>query len=204
MPHPTLSTDAWILGRRPATDRFQPLTAFSADRGRLAVFQRLSRKADVPHLDLFDEVNLSAESSNQGQSWFIREVRLLRRFGEIGRDYERLRHASAFATLVARNEVIAESRAAVYRLLGDTFAAFASGAAPAVVRLKATYRLARDEGYPVAQQWFPSLPSELRRAADRLLHTPLAEVTPSDVEGADRLLSRLEEYLRGHTDLVVD
>lgn len=204
MPHPTLSTDAWILGRRPATDRFQPLTVFSADRGRLSLFHRLSRKADIPHLDLFDEVSLSAESSNQGQSWFIRDVRLLRRFAEIGRDYDRLRHASAFATLVARNDVAAESRAPVYRLLGDAFAAFASGAPPAIVRLKATYRLARDEGYPVAQHWFPTLPSELRGAADRLLYTPLAAVDPSETERAERLLARLQEYLQGHTDLTVD
>jgi recombinational DNA repair protein (RecF pathway) len=204
VPHPTLSTDAWILGRRPATDRFQPLTVFSADRGRLSLFHRLSRKADIPNLDLFDEVALTAESSNQGQSWFIRDVRLLRRFPEIGRDYDRLLHASTFATLVARNEVVAESRAAVYRLLGDAFAAFASDAPPAVVRLKATYRLARDEGYPVAQHWFPTLPSELRQAADRLLHRPLAELDPSDTLRTERLLSRLHEYLQGHTDLLVD
>ena len=206
MPHPTLSTDAWILGRRPATDRFQPLVAFSAERGRLALFQRLSRKADAPSLDLFDEVTVTAESSNQGQSWFIRDVRLLRRFADIGRNYDCLRHASAFAALVARNDVVAESRDAIYRLLGDSFAAFASPAAPAVVRLKATYRLARDEGYPVAQHWFPTLPSELRRAADRLLHTPLAEMAPEDAstDAADPLLVRLEDYLRGHTDLVVD
>lgn len=204
MPHPTLTTDAWILGHRPPTDRFRPLVAFSAERGRLALFQRLSQKADAPTLDLFDEVTVTAESSNQGQSWFIRDVRLLRRCSGIGRDYERLRHASAFAALVARNEAGAESRPAVYRLLGEAFAAFGSAAPPAVVRLKATYRLARDEGYPVAQHWFPTLPTELRRAADRLLHTPLADVDAADSGDAERLLERLGDYLRGHTDLVVD
>ncbi len=204
MPHPTLTTDAWILGHRPPTDRFRPLVAFSAERGRLALFQRLSRKADAPTLDLFDEVAFTAESSNQGQSWFIRDVRLLRRCADIGHDYERLRHASAFAALVARNEAGAESRSAVYRLLGEAFTAFASSAPPAVVRLKATYRLARDEGYPVAQHWFPTLPAEMRRTADRLLHTPLAEVDAAESGDAERLLERLEHYLRGHTDLMVD
>jgi hypothetical protein len=44
----------------------------------------------------------------------------------------------------------------------------------------------------------------LRGAADRLLHTPLAAVDPSETERAERLLARLQEYLQGHTDLTVD
>jgi hypothetical protein len=51
----------------------------------------------------FDEAFLSLESSNQGRTWFVREARILCRSAGIGRSYEALRAASAFAALIARN-----------------------------------------------------------------------------------------------------
>jgi len=83
------------------------------------------------------------------------------------------------------------------------FAAFASGARPDLVSFKSLYCFARDEGYPVKQQWFPTLPSADRESVAALLNRPLSEqlATPSAVE---RLHRRLEEYLRGHTEILFD
>lgn len=204
MPKPTLAIHAWVLGRRPTSDSFQSLTLFSADPGQLTALHRVSTKAgrsEAPAApDLFDETAFLLESSNQGQTWFVREARLLRRHAEIGRSYAALERASAFAQLVARNDVPAESRERIYSLLGSAFGAFATAADPEVVSLKAVYRLAHDEGYPVRQQWFDSLPAELRAIALSLLRTPLSAIAAEPQAG--RLRRRLEEYLQGHTDLV--
>jgi hypothetical protein len=65
------------------------------------------------------------------------------------------------------------------------------------------YRFARDEGYPVKQEWFPSLPLADRELAAGMLNRPLAEQTVS-VEETVRLRRSLEDYLRERTEILLD
>jgi hypothetical protein len=205
VPAQSLQTDAIVLLKRPAADSFQTFSVFSAEHGPLLVLQRVSKKAgasSVP-LDLFDEVALMLESSNQGRTWFIKEARITTRHLEIGRSYESLSCASALAALVARNPGDEASRAVVAELLRVAFAAFGAGVRPDIVYFKSLYRFSRDEGYPLKQQWFPTLPGADRAAVAVLLNRPLAEqdASPAMVQ---RLQRRLEEYLRGHTEILVE
>jgi hypothetical protein len=205
VPAQSLATDAFVLVKRPPADAFQTFTLFSADHGALLALQRIPKKsaATATPLDLFDEVSLLLESSNQGRTWFIKEARLITRHAEMGRSYDALIRASSLAALIARNPVHEESREAVAALLRKAFAAFAAGERPDVIYFKSLYRFARDEGYPLKEQWFPTLPSADREAVALLLNRPLAEqnATPANVT---RLQRRLEEYLKGHTEVLLD
>ncbi len=207
MPGLPLQTDAFVLLKRPATDAFQGFQAFSAEHGALLIHQRLARKAAATTvaLDLFDEVSLRLESPTQGQTWFVVEARLITRHPGLGRGYETLRHAAALATLVARNTVHEDSRASVAQLLRTAFAAFAAGRPPEVVWLKSLYVFARDEGYPVKQDWLPSLPTARRAEAERLLFAPLAAEAPPAALRAQvaPLVQGLEAYLRAHSDILL-
>jgi hypothetical protein len=208
MPGLQLQTDAFVLLKRPPTDRFQGCTVFSTEHGPLHVLQRLPKKSAASQvtLDLFDEAALLLESSNQGQTWFVKEIRLLHRPTGIGRGYETLRLASAFASVIARNRVSEDSRAQVGALLRQVFAAFATTDRPDVVYFKALYCFARDEGYPVRQQWLPMLPAELRPEAEAMLRAPVASLAQAGggETTSDILIRRLEEYLRGHTEVLLD
>jgi len=208
MPGETLSTEAVVLSRRLPSDSFQAFTVFSPIQGVLLVLQRVPRKPSATQLalDLFDEVSLLLETSNQRQTWFVKEARLLQRHGGIGRDYERLRLAAEFAALVARNPANEEGRGRVHVLLRTAFAAFASSARPDVVAFKSIYSFARDEGYPVRQQWLAGLPASLRAIADHWLRTPLANLPAADPdpEAAHRLQPLLEQFLRSHTDILME
>ncbi len=201
----SLPTEAFVLLRRPPAENFQSCTLFSAEHGSLTVLQRLARKSASTSvaLDLFDEVALLLESSNQGRTWFVKEATLITRHPDLGRSYETLRHASALAALIARNPVHEESRHAVAELVRQAFAAFATSVRPDIVFFKSLYRFARDEGYPLKQQWFPMLPAADRESVATLLNRPLAEqaTAPATVT---RLQLRLEDYLRGHTEILLD
>jgi hypothetical protein len=205
VPSQSLQTDAFILLKRPPADAFQSFNVFSAEHGPLLTLQRIARKASAESaaLDLFDEVSLGLESSNQGRTWFIKEARLIKRYEGIGRSYDTLRLASALATLVARNPVDEDSRAAVAELLRSAFHAFASGPRPDVVYFKSLYRFGRDEGYPLKQEWFPTMPASDRAEVAGLLNRPLAEQTAAP-EAVVRLQRRLEDYLRHHTEVLLD
>jgi hypothetical protein len=216
LPALPLQTDAFVLLKRPPADSFQSFTLFSPTHGPLLALQRVSKKnsAGAIALDLFDEASLALESSNQGQTWFIKEARIIMRQPGLGRSYDTLRFASALAQLVARNPVPGDSRASVAALLRQALAAFASGARPDFVWFKSLYRFARDEGYPLKEQWFPTLPSPDRAAVAILLNRPLAELSPpaecnpigytAPPAAVARLTARLEEYLRGHTEILLD
>ena len=122
-----------------------------------------------------------------------------------------------------------DSRTSVARLLRTALAAFATGVRPDAVSFKSLYCFARDEGYPVKQEWLPTLPKTIRTAALHLLRTPLAHLEnrnskreaenlkhetptsnpeiptskPSDLDSA-LLLRLLTVYLRGHTEILLD
>lgn len=205
MPGPSLQTDAFVLLKRPATDAFQSFSVFSGEHGLLLVMQRIAKKSagTAVALDLFDEVSLLLESSNEGRSWFVKEARILHRAEGIGRSYDALRHASAFTALVARNPVHEETRARVAALVRGAFEAFATATRPDIVYLKSLYRFARDEGYPVKEHWFPTLTPDDRQSAVALLNRPLAEQSAKP-EIVLRLQRLLENYLRGHTEVLLD
>ena len=205
VPAQSLQTDAFILLKRPPADTFQSFGVFAPEHGALTILQRIAKKsaATTVALDLFDEISLMLESSNQGRTWFVKEARLVTRHASLGRSYETLRHASTLAALVARNPVHEDSRTAVAELLRTALAAFAGGARPDLVFFKSLYCFARDEGYPLKQQWFPTLPAADREAVATLLNRPLAEQTAT-VAAVARLERRLEEYLRGHTEILLD
>ena len=205
MPGLPLQTDAFVLSKRPPADTFQTFNVFSSEHGALLILQRLGKKSGgaAVALDLFDEASLLLESSNQGRTWFVKETRLVTRHPDLGRSYETLVAASALASLVARNPVPEESRVAVASLLRTALAALAAGARPDIVYLKSLYCFARDEGYPLKQQWFPLLPAADRATVAPLLNRPLSDQTapPAVVHALQR---DLENYLRGHTDILLD
>jgi len=205
MPGPTLTTDALVLAKRPPTDVFQTFSVFSAEHGPLLVLQRLSKKtaANTVALDLFDEVALSLENNNQGQAWFVKEARLLTRHTGLGRSYEVLQAASDLARLLARNSVHEESRSKVYTLFREALAALSGTERPDIVYLKSLYRFARDEGYPVKEHWFPALPASDRENAVTILNQPVSVQTAEPTLVA-KLRRRLEDYLRGHTEILLD
>ena len=205
MAGPSLATDALVLLKRPPTDSFQAFTAFSADQGALLILHRIPKKntGNALVLDLFDEVSLMLESANQGQTWFVKEARLLSRQPGLGRSYETLQAASALAQLAARNPVPEDGRAPVYHLLREAFAALAQSTRPDIVYLKSLYRFARDEGYPIKEHWFPALPAADREAVVTLLNLPVTGQTAEPALVA-KLRQRLEAYLRGHTEILLD
>ena len=205
MPALQLQTEAFVLLKKPPADRFQQFTVLSASHGLLLCLRRVAVKSASTSvaLDLFDETDLWLESSNQGRTWFVREARVLTRHDAIGRSYDALRFASAFAAIIARNSVSDDSRERVYALARQTLAAFATGRRPDVVHLKALYCFARDEGYPVKQDWLRSLAAADRAAAAEILNQPLAAQT-ADAPVVARLTARLGDYLRGHTEILLE
>ncbi len=211
MPGQQLTTVAFILGRQTSgSDNFEQLTAFSEEHGALLCLARLPKTAtstrrssaapSESRLDLFDEAELTLESSSQGRTWFIKEHRHLRRFPGIGRSYDALRAAAALAALISRNPVSDESRGPIIALLRQSLTALEAGGRPDLVWLKSLFIFLRDEGYPVKQQWWQQLGSVERDAAAQILNHPLAGQNP-EPRAVARLTERLQEWVAAETEI---
>jgi hypothetical protein len=204
VPGLTLTTEAFVIEKRPPADAFQALGLFSPEHGNMLVLQRIARKPSATQVspDLFDEVHALLESSNQGRSWFVREVRILTRRSSIGRSYDSLRFASALVSVISRNAVHEESRLQVALLLRTALDAFGAADRPDIVHLKSLYLFARDEGYPVKQEWLPSLAAPERRVATAVLTLKLRD---QDCSAGDvsRIRQSLEDYLATHTEIII-
>lgn len=201
MPQP-LQLTAFVLAKKPSgADKFEQLTVFSREHGVLHCLRRLAQKvATATPPDLFDEVELWLESSNQGRTWFIKEHRFIQRHPGIGRSYDALRAAAALAQLLDRNPVSDESRPVIAALLRTSFAALAAGGRSDIVWLKTLFTFLRDEGYPVKQQWWPQLPAADRDLATRLLNQPLAEQAAEPV-AVERITRHLSDWVRAETEI---
>jgi hypothetical protein len=204
VPGLTLTTEAFVIEKRPPADAFQTFGLFSPEHGNLLALQRIPRKPSASHVspDLFDEIYALLESSNQGRSWFVREARILNRRASIGKSYDSLRFASALVSVISRNAVHEESRPQVGLLLRTALDAFGAADRPDIVHLKSLYLFARDEGYPVKQEWLPSLHASDRRVATAVLTLKLKD-QDSTAGDVSRIRRSLEDYLASHTEIIV-
>jgi recombinational DNA repair protein (RecF pathway) len=203
MPGEQTRTTGFVLAKQPSgADAFELLTFFSVESGLLRCLCRSARNktGSTPAIDLFDEAELWLESSNQGRTWFIKEHRLIQRQEGIGRSYDALRVAAALTTLISRNMVSDESRESIVGWLRTTLAALASGGRSDIIWLKALYCFLRDEGYPVKQQWWPSLTPADREIAAQLLNQPLAAQTAA-IPAVVRITGQLEKWTQAETEI---
>jgi hypothetical protein len=203
VPGLSLQVQGFVLEKSPRGDRFQPLALFSPEQGLLRCYQRISLRNPGPAIDLFDELSATLTSSNQGHTWFFKELHVDHRHPGIGLRFEALAEASALAALIVRNPVHEEGRARICRLLRETLGALETGAPAAIVGLKALYSFARDEGYPVKEEWLAGLRGSEREHAVALLHTPIASIDADLADHAPRILARLRRYLKESTELTI-
>ena len=208
MPGPLHQTDAHVLSRAPHTGDHVVLACFSASDGLFHALLRATRGGKAasasPAPDLFDRLALTLEHGRAAPGagpWFVREHRLLHRHAAIGRAYEPLAAASRLARLVAQNPGPEDSRAAIDTLLTQAFAAFSrSEARPELVYFKSLYRLARDEGWPLKQEWIPALPPGDRAQVAAALNLPAASPDAPPPAPRTRRTKSRESYLVAEHD----
>ena len=199
-----LSTEGVVLHKTPSGEHFWRYTLCTPQHGKLICLQRDSSKKKGQVLpDLFDIGVFEIEVPIQGKATFIREYFLQHRLSSIGSSYERLKAAARFATIIGNNLQHIELLPNIYSLCCKTLLAFASAPYPAAALLKGLYVFARDEGYPVKEDWYPQLPYKLQSIAASILNTPLAELA-LDPGSMGHILEHLINWLHTHTDIVVE
>lgn len=199
----TEADEGLILDIRPRGENHRHLHILGPQVGSRPCLWRLRRQASAYTPDLFDRAQFLWERASSSGVWFVQTAELLERPAALSRSYATLDRASAWARIVRLNATHVEDTSALYALALDAFQAFARGAPAPVVYLKALYRFARQEGYPVKEGWLPGLPKALGEQAVEFLRLPSEETAGGDTE-ARALGESLEGFLRQHSDLWFD
>jgi recombinational DNA repair protein (RecF pathway) len=203
MAGPGKEVEALVLDREEAGERYLRFHLLCPADGPINALWRRSTKPRAPSPpDLFCRIEAHLQPSSRSKAFFLNECRTLRAYAGIARHYASLQEASAFARLLWRNLTHAEFFEPLYQLSCDALEAFEEGHRPEVVHFKALYRLARDEGYPVKEEWWANLPEKTRGEIVSLVQHP-AKAHPIAPETARAHLRSLQHYLRYSTDIVV-
>ena len=203
MASPTRTLQGVVLSREESGEGSLRIRVFSSDEGLVLVYKRLaSKRASGSLPDLFDEVELRLSRPRTGSDSvsFVSEWRLITRRPELARGQSRLETASALSLLYQRNGAHLTEPAPAAKLLADALDSLVAGYSPVAVYLKALYRFARVEGFPVKEAWWQSLSLVQKQNAAEILNIPLRDLVQENY-ATEEILESLKLWLNAETEL---
>ena len=194
-----------VLKTELSGESFIKVHGVCVEDGFLLALKRLSKKSTSVRPDLFEEAEVAFERGrNNADMRFIKDYRVLDQYASIGDHYRSLKEASRFARLLVDNGSVLVVDEAFYDQLKATLRAFAANRAPEVVHLKSAYLLLRNEGFPVKEDWWPTLSPEERSQVATLINRPVADsLSDESREAAESALDHLHRWVRYNTELIL-
>lgn len=194
-----IQDEAVVVHRRDAGESHWRYTLLSARHGWVSALRRKPGKRaqrSAPP-DLFEHGEISIPARRAGAPPVLDEFRPIRGHRELAGRSEAFGLAARLCNLMRLNLDHSESTESGFLLLLETLDALGARPRPDAAFFKALYRLAREEGYPVREEWAAALSREDREAALDLLREPLDRIQ-SSTETARALTERLLLYLSGN------
>jgi hypothetical protein len=202
------SFNALLLGKAQSGERFLRLTLLSAEHGITCALLRNSASTPTAGsaTDLFDlaeiRLDLPDNAAARQSRCFITDYCVVRRHTGIASDHERLDAACRLARVLTANPLPDDSAPALFSLALTAAGAFNARPRPDVTLFKSLWKIARDEGLPVFQQWLPALPAGDQLLVANALRFPLHAQTASAADIA-RFQTSLERWLSAEYQFVL-
>lgn len=195
-------SDAIVLKLTPTGERFTQVNLLTSQHGLFSLLKRNQNKANAFSIDLFDQGeahidNKPGENANQG---FLNDFHVSKKRSGLGKNYRLLQAASWMSGLLLANPIHEETTEDLLRLAERAFDALNDGRPPQAVMLKTLYVFARDEGYPILEDWASKLSPQIASKVATLLKTPLAEIQLDEASQKSAFAS-LAHYVEHHTHI---
>lgn len=197
-----LTDHAFILRRKPSGERHHLLVCFTRNNGLLHVMARqpTGTKSHTLLPDMLQCGELHYRQKNSHGPAFLSEFICLQHHPELATRYAAFRCACALAHFLELNLTHLEDFGPAWHLFERSLNAFAHKPCPELALFKACYLFARNEGFPVQQQWLADVPQPERNQIQQALHAPLGDIAV-DPATATRWQNRLNQYFAGFTDI---
>ncbi len=197
--------ESLVLKTAPSGESFLKLYLLTIQNGVFLCLKRIPKKAlhsSIP--DIFDQALITLETSQQGTMRFVKEYQITQRREQIGHNYRSLSSASFFSQLLVSNAAHLPESKTLFNLTARSFDAFAAGKVPEIVLLKSLYLVLTNEGFPVRESWWPTVPSNLTSLAKRQLQASAPmQIDAGEKKHCQGICDHLIDWMRLHTDLIV-
>lgn len=207
MPEKAKQFSGFILNRIVQGEKFWRVVILTREYGAQPCLVRIAGKNKTTCVpDLFDEAEIllsPAKSGTDSGLRFAKEYRLIKRNGGISGNYSALVCASKFASVLTKNSFPQDSNESVFRLAVNVFRAFGEKPNAEATYLKALWTLARENGYPVREDWFENSCFEDREGIAAVLKTPLEQLC-IDSRDIQHYVRRLEAWLAREHNFIFD
>lgn len=200
MKHSFEFENAIVVGRDMRGESSVYISVLSREHGLMQMMKKVSVKTTSLLPDLFDDISGYADAQTPQGLKFLRDFEISKRRTEIGKSYEAFNHAALIASVVAVNGRNIEDCARLEFNLRHALDAIAKDAPPEIVRFKFMYLLARNEGYPVKEDFFESLPEGKREMFSLFVKTPSLELREFRSRASD-MLDALCRWIYANTDI---
>lgn len=195
----TSSHEGYLLRHTSTGENGLRLDFLTVEDGLLTLWKRQPTQASLTKShrpDLFCRCALTAAPDQNGQARFIRELRIIRSFPGLGQNYRILHFASRMARVILQNPFHEESPGTLFATVGKALEAWESPQpkCPEWIFFKFLYLYAREEGFPVKEEWQHQLLPEMQSELRLLLHEPVTASAPRP-SLLHLLRERLEAYL---------
>lgn len=199
---PLIVPKAIALKLTPTGEKFIQVHLLSPEHGTLSVLRRSRSKANNFSIDLFDqgEARIDHKPSEGPNKGFLTDFFVSKKRNGIGKSYECLQAASWLSKLFLQNPMHDETGEELFSVAERALDALNASAAPQAVMLKALYLFARNEGYPVIQDWAHKLNPALAGNVANILNTPLSEII-LDGETQQSAFASLKRYVEFNTHI---
>ena len=197
--------ESLVLKTASSGESFLKLYLLTIQNGVFLCLKRIPKKAlhsSIP--DIFDQALITLETSQQGTMRFVKEYQITQRREQIGHNYRSLSSASFFSQLLVSNAAHLPESKTLFNLTARSFDAFAAGKVPEIVLLKSLYLVLTNEGFPVRESWWPTVPSNLTSLAKRQLQASAPiQIEAGEKKHCQSICDHLIDWMRLHTDLIV-
>lgn len=149
---------ATVIGINNGTERFNRIHLFEPENGYLCVLKRKSsKKMSSNNLDLFEDVEIVIQKTNEHDMGFVKEFMVLQSRTRIGKNYTAFENASRFCRAIQLNARHMPNPQGIFDLIKLSLDAWDAKPNPDVTFFKALFRLAYEEGFPVKEDWLRRL-----------------------------------------------
>jgi hypothetical protein len=197
-----LTKNCIVIGLEKGTERFSRVQLFSDDEGYLQALRRKStRRAGTLQLDLFQSVEVVLEQKAGYELSFLKECHIVVERQTIATHYSAFDCASRFCRAIQLNARHMEHPESIYLLLGQSLDAWNEKPIPHATLLKALFKLASQEGFPVRERWLPQHNPADVATIRTILGLPLQSLTLAD-NCAKELADDLVKWLSDQQDFL--
>ncbi len=197
----TENIEAIVLNKENRAENYLSFTLFSKDLGICYAMIKVSRNKNNPLPDFFNEISVECNKGNFGNNYFIKSINSIESLNNFHKNYKGLLECTKLAQCLIRNASHLEDFSPAYKDFVLALKAYITATDPRLVNIKWLYKFARNEGYPIKEDFAQNLSAQYQEIFVQIINTPSSQCNIAK-EDIGFIYDKLSHWLNYNTDII--